>query len=131
MVISHFFVQSIFELFMKLCQTAEICKMIPMAPSLNSADMIEDVGFFFRYQGGIKFKRPDGDLISPSGNVRVIQSCPRFGLTVYSDLSGNDCDQFYAQDDVKLMINNVIHRQFIYFSIHVYHACSCIHSPDL
>ena len=80
--------------------------MESITPYIGHADLVEDVGgFFFRYQGGIQFKRPGGDLTrNPSGNARVIQSCPRFGLTVFSDLSGFDQNTYLRQSQMKILV---------------------------
>ena len=65
--------------------------MVVFSPTPALAETLEDTGFFFRYRGGIKFKsKDDGSSIEAAGSCRVIQTAPKFGLTLYSDLSGEN-----------------------------------------
>ena len=64
--------------------------MAAIATVMEAAEIVEDIGYFFVYKGGIQFASSDGKQKenSASGHARVLQTAPKFGLTVYSDLTG-------------------------------------------
>ena len=60
---------------------------MPLDPPVVDGLVVEDVGFLFRYLGGVQFHTVSQPLDAP-GSARVVATSNNFGLTFYSDLSG-------------------------------------------
>jgi hypothetical protein len=55
------------------------------AVEVAHADSVEDVGFFFKYLGGVRFGEASGPF---PGSCATVAAATRFGLVVFSDLQG-------------------------------------------
>ncbi|KXZ47877.1 hypothetical protein GPECTOR_32g490 [Gonium pectorale] len=58
-----------------------------MQRGVHSLDQAEDVGYYFKYLGGIAFSARDAPLEAP-GAVEVVAASSKHGLAFFSDLSG-------------------------------------------
>ncbi len=67
-------------------------------PPVVDGLVVEDVGFFFRYLGGVQFHSVSQPLDAP-GSARVVAISNKFGLTFYSDLYGEAICNIYCSDD--------------------------------
>ncbi len=61
--------------------------MAGVAPQVEALDEAEDVGFYFKYCGGLSFAKLDEPLQAPGSTATVAVAC-KYGLVFFSDLSG-------------------------------------------
>lgn len=61
--------------------------MAGVAPQVEALDEAEDVGFYFKYYGGLSFAKLDEPLQAPGSTGTVAVAC-KYGLVFFSDLSG-------------------------------------------
>ena len=58
-----------------------------LQPDVSVGEVVEDIVYLFRYLGGIKFSEIEDPLDAP-GSARLVATSNKFGLTFFSDLSG-------------------------------------------
>lgn len=55
--------------------------------STRDAETVEDVGYFFKHVGGVRFS--PSDIEAAEGNASVVAASSRYGITIFSDMRGN------------------------------------------
>jgi hypothetical protein len=67
--------------------TPRAARQQPGMAAVAEAESVEDVGFFFRYVGGVKFRCVDEPITAP-GYAHCVAVSNQFGVVAYSDLEG-------------------------------------------
>ncbi len=55
-------------------------------PSLEAAETVEDVGFYFRYLGGVQFG--ESAMSGERGHARRLAASSKFGVTIWCTAEG-------------------------------------------
>lgn len=61
--------------------------MLPFAPEDAEAETLEDVGFFFRFLGGVQLASHEEPFEAP-GDARLLACSSKYGLTFFGDGAG-------------------------------------------
>lgn len=78
-------------------------------------------GYYFKFLGGLSFTKPDAPIVAP-GNSRCVVASSKYGLTAFTDLSGDPLSELY--------IWYIFAPPQIFTSAHVY-GDRCVHCKNV